>query len=1033
MKKLIFILFLFTCIKASAQIPIRSLTNVADKSLYVDNHFTPPRYNDTTQANLNLGLDSCGAIIFTRIDQKIWKRVCNPTKHWEEIGSGSGGSGSVEYVKPGRYTLVDSVGRNYTINVDTAGLFTIIRQEIHDSISGINLDDTVYAKQPLYVDAGVKDTLKFNAGSSGLVKNTFISDGNLYQVVNGDTSLVGSVGGSAGWNLTGNAGTTSSNFIGTTDSEPVRFRVNNLPYGFLDYNQNIVFGSDALISKTTGSSNISLGFTSLYNNKIGSNNIAIGGETDFTDSSGDFNISIGYSSRSGATGSDNVAIGNASLWGGVGNNNLALGSHAGENLVNTNNIIIMNTIPRNNDTTDSPVYISQDLDVSKQRLKFNGQVQIPLGGGDGKVFTSDATGIGSWQDAPNYYGNFFKEKNFADLSKFDVNGATVSASGGNLNFSAGANTYTQSLDIKGNSALENFTITGRFKVGDKTSTSYGFGLGIRTTGVYAMYAFFNMTNGANSGKITLDNVVGLTTSTGLAFSVGDTIIFSLEKTRANVIVQAYNQTTKADPLRLTYNYTIYAPSASLSWYGKYAIFSKGGQFSCDSLSVFSKDIKNPDLLILGDSKTCGYQASNYSDGYAQMIQAKYKNTDIYAAPGFQLQNALSTTNQIISLNPKAVLMALGSNDIRSGRTFAQYTADYDTIVNRFIAAGIQVYHALPFYEKSVNVKPLVDYVIATYPADKIIDTYNPMLATGALDADTLHPSPAGHQAIYKAILNSNIIPGKKTFELPLSAGAVAYGSFDGGLSNDDNFNYIRSGQTGMVRIGSKVRIGTHNGNGIISLSGNNIDQSNGVSFSQVGNDIYIIRDGTLNIKTVAGSVTTSINNVGAFQTGSTATANGGMVVPTMVGYFWGNTSSGYSIASWTGSSGHMDFRVNNVTAATIDSAGRVGVGITTPEESAKLHIFSTTQGVLFPALTQAQRDAIVNIADGLMIYNRDMGRLNWYDGGRGEWMYNTIVEIGAGAPTSTPVCVGDHYIDKIGLKEYVATGNSSSSDWTILN
>ncbi|MBL0233265.1 MAG: SGNH/GDSL hydrolase family protein, partial [Chitinophagaceae bacterium] len=354
--------------------------------------------------------------------------------------------------------------------------------------------------------------------------------------------------------------------------------------------------------------------------------------------------------------------------------------------------------------------------------------------GTGVVGVIDRDSIFS---TPDYYGNFFKEKNFTDLSKFDVNGATVSVSGGNLNFSAGANTYTQSLDIKGNSALENFTITGRFKVGDKTSTSYGFGLGIRTTGVYAMYAFFNMTNGANSGKITLDNVVGLTTSTGLAFSVGDTIIFSLEKTRANVIVQAYNQTTKASPLRLTYNYTIYSPSPSLSWYGKYAIFSKGGLFSVDSISVFSKDIKNPDLLILGDSKTCAYQSTNYSDGYAQMLQAKYKNTDIYAAPGFQLQNALSTTNQIISLSPKAVLMALGSNDIRSGRTFAQYTADYDTIVNRFIAAGIQVYHALPFYEKPVNVKPLVDYVIATYPADKIIDTYNPMLATGALDADTL--------------------------------------------------------------------------------------------------------------------------------------------------------------------------------------------------------------------------------------------------------------------------------------------------------
>ena len=148
MKKLIFILFLFTCIKASAQIPIRSFTNVADKSLYVDNHFTPPRYNDTTQANLNLGLDSCGAIIFTRIDQKLWKRVCNPTKHWEEIG----------------------------------------------------LEDTVYVRQPLYVDAGVKDTLKFNADSSGLVRDAMRSNDSVYIKINGEWvfAFIDSVGSGGG-------------------------------------------------------------------------------------------------------------------------------------------------------------------------------------------------------------------------------------------------------------------------------------------------------------------------------------------------------------------------------------------------------------------------------------------------------------------------------------------------------------------------------------------------------------------------------------------------------------------------------------------------------------------------------------------------------------------------------------------------------------------------------------------------------------------------------------------------------------------
>ena len=37
------------------------------------------------------------------------------------------------------------------------------------------------------------------------------------------------------------------------------------------------------------------------------------------------------------------------------------------------------------------------------------------------------------------------------------------------------------------------------------------------------------------------------------------------------------------------------------------------------------------------------------------------------------------------------------------------------------------------------------------------------------------------------------------------------------------------------------------------------------------------------------------------------------------------------------------------------------------------------------------------------------------------------------APTSTPRKVGDMFVDTSANKVYVATGTSSSSDWTILN
>lgn len=52
-----------------------------------------PRYLDTTQANLNRGVDTCYAIIATYDSNKIWYRQCSPKK-WVIIGSGSGGGTS---------------------------------------------------------------------------------------------------------------------------------------------------------------------------------------------------------------------------------------------------------------------------------------------------------------------------------------------------------------------------------------------------------------------------------------------------------------------------------------------------------------------------------------------------------------------------------------------------------------------------------------------------------------------------------------------------------------------------------------------------------------------------------------------------------------------------------------------------------------------------------------------------------------------------------------------------------------------------
>lgn len=62
---------------------------------------------------------------------------------------------------------------------------------------------------------------------------------------------------------------------------------------------------------------------------------------------------------------------------------------------------------------------------------------------------------------------------------------------------------------------------------------------------------------------------------------------------------------------------------------------------------------------------------------------------------------------------------------------------------------------------------------------------------------------------------------------------------------------------------------------------------------------------------------------------------------------------------------------------TITATGQVGIGTASPDASAKIEYVSTTQGVLLPRMTTAQRDAIGTPASGLLIYNTTTNKLNF--------------------------------------------------------
>ena len=75
------------------------------------------------------------------------------------------------------------------------------------------------------------------------------------------------------------------------------------------------------------------------------------------------------------------------------------------------------------------------------------------------------------------------------------------------------------------------------------------------------------------------------------------------------------------------------------------------------------------------------------------------------------------------------------------------------------------------------------------------------------------------------------------------------------------------------------------------------------------------------------------------------------------------------------------------------SFAQVGIGTITPDASTVLDISSTTQGLLIPRMTTAEREAIINPANGLLITNTDTDCLNYFVSDTNSWFEVCGVEL----------------------------------------
>ncbi|HYF29653.1 MAG TPA: tail fiber domain-containing protein [Chitinophagaceae bacterium] len=274
------------------------------------------------------------------------------------------------------------------------------------------------------------------------------------------------------WNLAGNAGTNpSTHFVGTTDNQPLRFRINNAYAGLL-HNDNTFFGRSAGLSHTTGfgntangvealrvnttsNYNTALGWRSLYSNTSGYSNTATGGAAMIMNTTGHNNTATGYYSLGdNRTGNYNSAFGLQALgFSNSGNTNTAVGAFAAGNNSSGNSNVAVGVYALSWTTNRSNL-----VAVGDSALYWNG---YPFPSPPSGITATGNTAVGSkalYNNTTGYLNTAFGYR------------ALYSNTSGNSNTAVGYNAYP----ISG--TLSNYTGIG-YNVGTSSSVSNSVEIG----------------------------------------------------------------------------------------------------------------------------------------------------------------------------------------------------------------------------------------------------------------------------------------------------------------------------------------------------------------------------------------------------------------------------------------------------------------------------------------------------------------------------------------------------------------------------
>jgi len=446
------------------------------------------------------------------------------------------------------------------------------------------------------------------------------------------------------WSLTGNSGTTpGTNFIGTTDGQPLKFKVNNQKAGNIDLaspfntgfgyqtlntiisgNCNTAIGYQSLYSTTTGIRNTATGYQSLYSNNSGFFNTASGFAALYSNTSGYYNTAYGYTALySNTTGNVNTASGQGALFlNTTGSNNTAIGYGS----LNSNSTANQNTAIGNNalltqsyDNSNTP-WNSDNVAVGFQALYSN----QPTSTEDG----INNTAVGSYALRANTTG-VDNTANGASSLYFNTEGFYNTANGYQALYS---NTTGSSNTANGNNALNYNTI------GFRNTTNGSYSLYANTEGNYntanGYYSLVSNTTGWENTSVGSNSLVSNTTgsyNTAVGYNTGPNSTNLNNTTCLGTDATA----TASDMVRI----------------GNFWVGSIGGQVGWTTLSDgrFKENVKEdvPGLTFITQLRPVSYRVNresvnDFTGLNARKLAQSGENTRIASAYAAELLSATTT-------------------------------------------------------------------------------------------------------------------------------------------------------------------------------------------------------------------------------------------------------------------------------------------------------------------------------------------------------------------------------------------------------